>query len=157
MYRNFALAMVLVIYLNQIGAADDWARFRGPEGSGVAVDSNSLPTAWSPSANLAWKTPLPGPGASSPIIVGDKAFVTCYSRLWVDPREPGRHRATCSSSCLHRCKVRKETLAKRCESIFTRGSLLRHRRNGSRIRFSHACFRRKKRFRVFWQKRSSRF
>jgi hypothetical protein len=35
----------------------------------VAIDSNSLPTAWSPAANLAWKTPLPGPGASSPIIM----------------------------------------------------------------------------------------
>lgn len=89
MYRNFALAMVLVMYLNQIGSADDWARFRGPEGSGVAVDSNSLPTAWSPSANLAWKTPLPGPGASSPIIVGDKTFVTCYSGYGLTQESPG--------------------------------------------------------------------
>jgi len=89
MYRNFAFALVLVMHLNQIGSADDWARFRGPEGSGVAVDSNSLPTAWSPTANLAWKTPLPGPGASSPIIVGDKAFVTCYSGYGLTQENPG--------------------------------------------------------------------
>jgi len=59
--------------------ADDWRRFRGPGGSGVAVDSSGLPDEWSASTNVAWKRKLPGPGASSPIIVGDRVFVTCYS------------------------------------------------------------------------------
>ncbi len=62
-----------------VAIADDWPRFRGPAGSGVANDSDSLPIAWSPAAYLGWKTPLPGPGASSPIIVDGKVFVTCYS------------------------------------------------------------------------------
>ena len=54
--------------------ADDWSRFRGPEGSGVARDFQKgiLPINWSPKANLGWKTELPGPGASSPIIVDGK-------------------------------------------------------------------------------------
>lgn len=69
--------------------AGDWTRFRGPDGSGVAVDSDSLPTMWSPTANLAWKTPLPGPGASSPIIVDGKAFVTCYSGYGLNQENPG--------------------------------------------------------------------
>lgn len=69
--------------------AGDWSRFRGPDGSGVASDSESLPTMWSPSANLAWKTEMPGPGASSPIIVGDKAFVTCYSGYGLTQEAPG--------------------------------------------------------------------
>ena len=69
--------------------AEDWTRFRGPDGSGVALDSDSLPTGWSPSANLAWKTQLPGPGASSPIIVGGKAFVTCYSGYGLTQENPG--------------------------------------------------------------------
>ena len=69
--------------------AEDWLRFRGPAGSGVATDSEKLPTAWSPNANLAWKTEMPGPGASSPIIVGNKAFVTCYSGYGLSQKEPG--------------------------------------------------------------------
>lgn len=55
----------------------------------MAVDSDSLPTQWSPSANLAWKTPLPGPGASSPLIVGGRAFVTCYSGYGLSKEDPG--------------------------------------------------------------------
>lgn len=58
--------------------AADWSRFRGPNGSAVS-DARGVPTEWSDSKNLAWKTPLPGPGSSSPIIVGDRVFVTCYS------------------------------------------------------------------------------
>ncbi|HQX51992.1 MAG TPA: hypothetical protein PLY87_01685 [Planctomycetaceae bacterium] len=45
----------------------------------MANDSESLPTKWSPTANVAWKTELLDPGASSPIIVGGTGFVTCYS------------------------------------------------------------------------------
>lgn len=73
---------------NLSATAEDWPRFRGPAGSGVAADAGSVPTAWSPKANIAWKVELPGPGASSPIIVGNKALVTCYSGYGV-AREPG--------------------------------------------------------------------
>ena len=58
--------------------AADWSRFRGPNGSAVS-DAHGVPTEWSDSKNLAWKTELPGPGSSSPIIVGDRVFVTCFS------------------------------------------------------------------------------
>ncbi len=68
--------------------ADDWPRFRGPHGNGVASESK-VPLQWSPKANLAWKTELPGPGASSPIIVGDKALVTCYSGYGLSQEDPG--------------------------------------------------------------------
>jgi len=69
----FAAAMVLP------ANGSDWSRFRGPNGSGVAEDAGSLPTTWSPNENLAWKVALPGPGSSSPIVVGDRIFVTCWS------------------------------------------------------------------------------
>jgi len=58
--------------------AGDWARFRGPNGSAVG-DSSDIPTTWDDRTNLAWKTPLPGPGSSSPIVVGDRVFVTCFT------------------------------------------------------------------------------
>jgi outer membrane protein assembly factor BamB len=82
-------ALVLFVFQCLTLQAGDWPRFRGPDGSGVAVDSDSLPTTWSPTANLAWKTPLPGPGASSPIIVGGKVFVTCYSGYGLAQENPG--------------------------------------------------------------------
>ncbi|MEM7475523.1 MAG: PQQ-binding-like beta-propeller repeat protein [Planctomycetota bacterium] len=68
--------------------AGDWPRFRGPLGNGVSAD-DSIPSTWSPSANIAWKAELPGPGASSPIIVGGKAFVTCYSGYGLTQENPG--------------------------------------------------------------------
>jgi outer membrane protein assembly factor BamB len=58
--------------------AAEWTRFRGPNGAGVSDDAKP-PTSWSQSKNLKWKTKLPGPGTSSPVIVGDKVFLTCYS------------------------------------------------------------------------------
>ncbi|MEC8558199.1 MAG: PQQ-binding-like beta-propeller repeat protein [Planctomycetota bacterium] len=69
--------------------AEDWRGFRGPLGNANAVDGASIPSTWSPSANLAWKTELPGPGASSPIVVGGKAFVTCYSGYGLSQENPG--------------------------------------------------------------------
>ena len=58
--------------------ADNWPRFRGPDGSGVS-DARGLPISWSDTDSVVWKTALPGFGAGSAIIVGDRAFVTCYS------------------------------------------------------------------------------
>ncbi len=66
----------------------DWTRFRGPGGSGVS-DDKGLPTTWSATENVVWKTAMPGFGASSPITLGDKIFVTCYSGYGLDKEEPG--------------------------------------------------------------------
>ncbi|GIW92397.1 MAG: serine/threonine protein kinase [Pirellulaceae bacterium] len=59
-------------------ATRDWPQFRGPGGQGVS-DAKGVPVTWSATQNLRWKTELPGAGSSSPIIVGDRVFVTCYS------------------------------------------------------------------------------
>lgn len=58
--------------------AGDWWQFRGSQGTGVS-DEADLPTVLSANKNIAWKIPLPGRGLSSPIIVGDRIFVTCSS------------------------------------------------------------------------------
>lgn len=57
--------------------AGDWVGFRGLAAGG-ASDDKGLPTKWSASENVVWKTELPGAGTSSPIITGDKVLVTCY-------------------------------------------------------------------------------
>src|SRR5688572_18155606 len=56
-------------------AADTWPQFRGPGGRGIAEGAN-LPDRWSPTDNIAWKIAVPGTGWSSPIVAGDRVFVT---------------------------------------------------------------------------------
>lgn len=58
--------------------AADWTGFRGPGAQGISEDT-SVPTEWTETKNLKWKMKLPGKGYSSPIVVGDRVFVTCYS------------------------------------------------------------------------------
>ena len=82
----FALLLSVLTISPATGA--DWPQFRGPNGSGVSPDANP-PLEWSDSKNLKWKTPLPGPGASSPIVSGERIFVTCYSGYGVDQGNPG--------------------------------------------------------------------
>jgi len=53
----------------------NWPQWRGTEGTGVSTETN-LPGEWSASKNLRWKTPLPGSGHSSPIVWGNRVFVT---------------------------------------------------------------------------------
>lgn len=67
--------------------ASDWAQFRGPSGS--ARSESTLPISWTPEANISWKAELPGPGVSSPIVVSDRVFVTCYSGYGLQRNEPG--------------------------------------------------------------------
>jgi hypothetical protein len=71
----------------QSAIAEDWRQFRGPAGQAVSR-SQGLPTTWSLTNNLVWKTELPGPGASSPIVLGDRVYVTCYTGYAV-PGSPG--------------------------------------------------------------------
>jgi len=56
--------------------AGDWARFRGPNGTG-AVDA--APVKWSGASDILWKAEIPGYGHSSPIVVGDKVFLETSS------------------------------------------------------------------------------
>jgi outer membrane protein assembly factor BamB len=56
-------------------AAQDWPQWRGPGSAGVAAPA-TLPTSWSPTEHVAWRTALAGSGTSSPIVVGDRVIVT---------------------------------------------------------------------------------
>jgi outer membrane protein assembly factor BamB len=57
--------------------AADWPQFRGPDGQGISKDTG-VPVTWSATQNLIWKVE-PGAGTSSPIIVGNKIYLTSYS------------------------------------------------------------------------------
>lgn len=70
---------VLIAALSLVGSAaawgEDWPSWRGPREDGTSTETN-LPTRWSTSENIKWKTPLPGPGNSTPILVGERIFLT---------------------------------------------------------------------------------
>ena len=70
-------SLVIICWVN-MSLAGNWPQFRGPGGQGISIDKN-LPVTWTDSENIAWKTDLPGYGASSPIALDGKLYLTCYS------------------------------------------------------------------------------
>ena len=68
--------------------AADWRQFRGPGGLGTSGE-RGLPAEWSSHKNVVWSTQLPGPGTSSPVIVGNRIYLTCYTGYAVDANAPG--------------------------------------------------------------------
>jgi len=55
--------------------ADNWPAWRGPHSTGICGERD-LPLTWSPTTNIRWKVALPGPGNSTPIVWGDRIFLT---------------------------------------------------------------------------------
>lgn len=73
--RSTVLGMAL-LSLSAVGA--DWRQFRGTDSNSVAGDAK-LPVQWGESESVAWKSPLPARGVSSPIVVHDAVIVTSSS------------------------------------------------------------------------------
>lgn len=69
------LAIGFVIALSSVCAAGDWPSWRGPLGNGQA-EGTGYPTEWSADKNVVWKVKLEGRGASSPVVAGDRIFLT---------------------------------------------------------------------------------
>ena len=87
--RLIALVITFVAVLGWPRAqAADWPRFRGADGNAASAEGD-LPEKWSETEGVVWKTPLPGAGSSSPIVWGDRIFLTCYRGYGVSQREPG--------------------------------------------------------------------
>lgn len=70
----FSVCLLSVVLLHS-ACADDWPQFRGPNGNGHSV-AKRLPSQWSETKNVTWKTELPGKGWSSPVISGDQIWMT---------------------------------------------------------------------------------
>jgi outer membrane protein assembly factor BamB len=83
-----ALALA-TLHLASFAGAADWPMWRGLQGDGTTPESK-LPLRWSADKNILWKTPLPEPGNSTPIVSGKRVFITqsiakerlvqCYDR-----------------------------------------------------------------------------
>ena len=78
--------MFWILLLTATLAQTNWPQFRGPGSAGLA-DNPRLPDRWSETENVAWKTDIPGLGWSSPIIWGDRVFVTSVVPM-VDQEKP---------------------------------------------------------------------
>ncbi|HUR46403.1 MAG TPA: PQQ-binding-like beta-propeller repeat protein [Candidatus Saccharimonadales bacterium] len=75
-FKKLCLAALLAGTCDiSISSAADWPCFRGPDGLGVSAEKG-LPLEWSKEKNVAWSIPLPGKGASAPVIVGNRVYVT---------------------------------------------------------------------------------
>jgi outer membrane protein assembly factor BamB len=80
--------MLAIAWTTAVAAmsADDWPHWRGQQANGVSSEQ-TLPTRWSATANIAWKAAIAGLGISTPIVSGDRVFVT--SQLGSGISRPG--------------------------------------------------------------------
>lgn len=69
------LPLSLVVLAPFFARAENWPQWRGARLDGVSEEAD-LPTEWSATENIAWRLPLPGPGGSTPVVWGDRIFLT---------------------------------------------------------------------------------
>src|SRR5262245_28224893 len=74
---RFATFLTLLL-ASSVARAGNWPQWRGPDGQGYSEDTK-VPLKWGDKENLLWKTKLPGHGNSSPVVWGDRLFVTAAS------------------------------------------------------------------------------
>lgn len=82
MKKHVIIYVSLFVLLSISGflhAEDNWPHWRGPHHNGI-IDAKNLPMKWSATENILWKTPLPSWGAATPIIWGDRVFITSPSK-----------------------------------------------------------------------------
>ena len=73
--RFSLFALISLVFLTPAVRAENWPGWRGPRGDGTSHERN-VPLTWSETSNIRWKTSIPGKGHSSPILWGDRVFVT---------------------------------------------------------------------------------
>ncbi|MBL9170010.1 MAG: PQQ-like beta-propeller repeat protein [Verrucomicrobiales bacterium] len=72
------LCLTLSVSLFELGALANWPQFRGPQSNGTQ-EAFELPSKFSGAESIQWRADLPGRGLSSPIIIGDRVYVSCSS------------------------------------------------------------------------------
>lgn len=69
------MTLLSLLLMTSVAVSGDWPGWRGPHGNGTA-DGAGYPTEWSAEKNIVWKFDLVGRGASTPVVAGDRIFVT---------------------------------------------------------------------------------
>ena len=93
MYQRFFPLTILVVSCPLLGLifggaalhAENWPQWRGPRLTGVSSETQ-VPTQWSATDNVAWRLPLPGPAGATPVVWGDRIYLTTAAddqlQLW---------------------------------------------------------------------------
>jgi outer membrane protein assembly factor BamB len=76
MHRLTIASLVLISFVHIARAEENWPQWRGPLGTGVAAEGE-YPVKFSADEGLGWKIKLPGAGMSTPVVWGQRIFVTC--------------------------------------------------------------------------------
>jgi outer membrane protein assembly factor BamB len=104
--------------------AADWPWWRGPQRDGVANPNQDPPTEWSASRNVAWKSPIPGRGHSSPTVVGRRVYLATADE------EQGTQSVLCYD---------RETGKQLWQSVVHRGGLMRKNEKSTAASGTVAC------------------
>ena len=73
--KRLGLSLFIGTILTCTTQGQEWTRFRGPNGQGIS-DAKTIPVKWT-EKDYNWKVKLPAGGHGSPVLWGDKVFVTC--------------------------------------------------------------------------------
>jgi len=76
LFRLFAVfGFVALSALTSVASAENWPQWRGPMNNGTTTETN-LPTTWNATEGIVWKLKMPGPAGATPVVWGDKIFLT---------------------------------------------------------------------------------
>ena len=73
--RTLLTGLVCLALLSSVGRGEEWRTYRGPDGQGHS-DAKNLPSTWSETENVLWKTPVPGRAWSSPVFADGVIWLT---------------------------------------------------------------------------------
>ena len=76
--RLTALPLLVVLFAQQV-RAENWPQWRGPFFNGSTTETN-LPVTWSAEQGIVWATPMPGPSHATPVVYGERVFVTSVEK-----------------------------------------------------------------------------
>jgi hypothetical protein len=117
MRSRFPTLLAAILAAIAARADENWPQFRGPRGNGISSATN-LPLIWSETNNVAWKIRIPGRGRSSPVVLGDRIWLTTAleqtvrrTRIGPDDMQTAEH-VTLKALCLDRAdgKILWETM-----------------------------------------------
>ena len=99
-WRGLAVAAIAILCGSV--RAEVWPQWRGPDGQGHATAARDLPVRWSETENIAWKTPLPGRGWSSPVLDEERIWLTTA----VEPADKSSRAVRFHALCVARASGR---------------------------------------------------
>ena len=73
--RLLLLVCLTVMLLSSLSLGENWPQWRGAKADGISSEKN-IPTKWSKSENIAWRTPMPGQAGATPCVWGDRIYAT---------------------------------------------------------------------------------